>query len=287
MQKKITQIFTGPNVFRPRSPARRDIGSKIHFGICYGTHICHKYSALHCFFVVLHCRINQHFFLFGPHPKPGQSGQKCGRLICAMKQVVKSCNLLFVSFIPSCLSGFFEIWELSRLSTLIKSSIPHHGVDCTQQSPSHGNISLGITSFFDQSLPNSLLPGIRSAKRNTSFTDCPSEGSRAGFSNLSGLSSAGRLFVVRSKSCPEFKCIGVGESVKWTDLSCDNTRPDFINAGDAFKYGCLGREFLTSIGKDDFPSQTFPLSFDKRDDIGKVCKSISLGFFKQVSMSQL
>ncbi len=197
---------------------------------------------------------------------------------------VRSCNLLLFSFFQSCLVGIFKM--IRRFAALIKSTISHHGIDYTQQSSSHGDIGLGLSDSFDQSLPDRFLAGIGSAECNPGLAQSPSERSRAGLGDLSGLSSSGGLLVVGSKAGPELQGIGVGESVKRSDFGSDNAGPYLSDSGNTFKHGCPGGEFITSIGEDDFSSETFALPFDKRNDINEVCEGLPLDIFEQVSVGE-
>ncbi len=159
--------------------------------------------------------------------------------MCIMNQVFSSCDLLLIPFCRCCFSNHsFE--TICRFTTLIKSSISHHSIDYTQQSPSHRDISLNFSDAFNQPLLDRVLANIRPAKRHSRLTERPSESRRAGLGNSSRLSPTCRLLVVRSQSCPEFNGIGIRESVKWTYLSCDNTCPDFIDPRYAL------RELMTS-----------------------------------------
>ena len=197
---------------------------------------------------------------------------------------VRSCSLLLFSFLRFCLVSVFKM--ICRLCAFVKSSIPHHGVDCTQQPSSHGDISLGLSGFFDQSLPNSLLSTIRVAKSNPGLTESPSECGRTGLCDLSGLGSSGRFLIVGSKSCPEFQGVGIGEPVERSNLGSNDAGPDFIDARNAFKHNIPGREFVTSVGMDNFSSERFPLTLDERNDINEVSKRFPLDVFEQVSVGK-
>ena len=197
---------------------------------------------------------------------------------------VRSCNLLFVFLFRFCLISVFKM--IYRLCTFVKSSIPHHGVDCTQQSSAHGDIGLSVSYFFNQSLPDSLLPGIRAAKCNTGFAESPSEGSRAGLGDIAGLGSSGGFLIVWSKSCPELQGVGIGEPVERSNLGSNDAGPDFSDTGNTLENSYPGGEYLASIGKNDFSPERFPLTLDERNDINEVSKRLPLDVFEQVSVGK-
>ena len=237
-------------------------------------------------FVVSRCLVSltSIFCLFGLHPKRGRSGEKCGRSIAALKRDFRSYRLLLLSFSGFCFVRIFKM--IGRFSTFVKTAVSHHGVYNSQQSSANGNVGLGLSDPFDKSLSDSFLSGIGFAKGDASLAECPSERGRTGFCDLSGLRSSGGFFVVRSDSCPELQSIGVGESVKRSDLCGNDACPDICDTWYAFEDSCHSGEFFTSIRLDDFSSERFSLTLNEGNDINEVRESFPLDIFEQMPVGQ-
>jgi len=237
-------------------------------------------------FVVSRCavRLTSIFCIFGLRTDHGRSGEKCGRPIAALKRVFRSCSLLSFSFLSSCFVGIFKM--ICRFSTFIKTAVSHHSVYDSQQSSTHGNVCLGLSDSFDESLSDGFLFGIRTAKCNSSLAQRPSESSRASLCDPSGLSSSGGFFVVGSYSCPELQSIGIGESIEWSYFSGDNTCPDICDTRYAFEDSCNSGKLFASISLDDFSSERFSLTLNERNDINEVRKGFPLDVFESVSVGE-
>ena len=197
---------------------------------------------------------------------------------------VRSCSLLLFSFLSSCFVGVFKM--IRRFCAFVKRAVSHHGVYNSQQSSAHGDIGLGLSDSFDQPLPNSFLFGIRAAKGNGSLAQCPSESSRTGFCDPSGLSSSGGFFVVGSYSCPELQSIGIGESIEWSYLSGNDACPDVCDTWYAFEDSCHSGEFFTPVSLNNFSSERFSLTLNERNDINEVRESFPLDVFEKVSVGE-
>ena len=174
---------------------------------------------------------------------------------------------------------------VSGFGSLIKSSIAHHGVESSQQSAGHGDISFGFSDTMDESLSSFFLSRIVLTQGDSGFTEGPAQGSRAGFGNGSGLGSAGGFLEVGGEPGPEFQGVGVGKTIERPDFGSDDAAPDIANAGNALQDGHFGRALL-AIGGDDLSTQFCALAFDEHNNIEVITEGVSLHVFEQVAMSQ-
>jgi hypothetical protein len=194
---------------------------------------------------------------------------------------IRSCDLLLFSFLNSGLVRVFKM--IGRLGAFVKRSIAHHGVNDSQQSSAHGDVGLGLSNSFDQSLPDSFLPGVRAAQGNGGLTESPSESGRTGLGDIAGLRSSGGFFVVGRQSCPELQGIGIGESVKGADLGGNDAGPDVGDTWYALENSDGCGEFFTTVSQDDLSPERFSLTLNERNDVNEVGKGFPLDIFEQIS----
>ncbi len=173
-------------------------------------------------------------------------------------------ELLNATDIPPCVimlsNGFFlntssssslslvgGVEMISGFCSVIECAIAHHGVEGSQQSSGHGDISFGITDAADESLPDFFLGSVVLTQSDGSFSESPAQSSRAGLGDGAGLSSAGRFLEIGSEPGPEFQRVGIREAIKGTNFGGNDAAPNIADAGDALENGYFGGT-LPAIG---------------------------------------